>query len=199
MTSCPDQPKERVQIAFGGSKICQVTPDCQPRQRIIDLGLREQALRVRQFDYGRQAAFVPCLRLDFSCAGSLELDGRVFSHAASALQHGPSLLDLVIYPEQRLAVITCLRLYVRLGGPLLGMDSKNAEDRERHGQRRSVIFRSETKSIAAALRDSGWRKTRAQSGDERLNVKVRIVGMMQDLKLSLRLPNAALLFHGSRM
>src|SRR5450759_712399 len=56
-------PDERLNIAGGRGHAEQAAPDGEPGQRVVDLGLREQALRLRDFRDGAETRLIPRRRL----------------------------------------------------------------------------------------------------------------------------------------
>src|SRR3954471_8935312 len=68
--------QEGTEIAGGTREEQQRASHLEPRHRVVDLGLREQALRVGHVDHGRKASLEACCGLLFggSCGG--ERGGR---------------------------------------------------------------------------------------------------------------------------
>src|SRR5450759_1122352 len=56
-------PDEGLNIAGGRGHAEQAAPDGEPGQRVVDLGLREQALRLRDFRDGAETRLIPRRRL----------------------------------------------------------------------------------------------------------------------------------------
>ena len=65
----------------------QRAPHVDPRELILNLCLREQALRVSHFDDARQARLIAGARLRFALLGRRELHRRVGGDGARGLQH----------------------------------------------------------------------------------------------------------------
>src|ERR1017187_9783004 len=82
----PGLGNKRMNIAGGGGHAQQSAPDGEAGQRVVDLGLGEQALRLGDFGNGSQARFVPRRRLLGGGERRRSLDWGVAGDAPCAVE-----------------------------------------------------------------------------------------------------------------
>src|SRR5580704_17350905 len=170
---------EWLDISGGRGDAQQTAPDSQPRQRIVDLGLREKPLGFRHFVDVSEARLIASGGLLSGRPRSRYFNRRVSCDAAGALEIGNRAIPLGAQINRDLLVASCFGADSSRLRALPGSDRRQFHDREVDAEPNRIVLNVGSEAVQSTEDSAIEFSAGAASIGGSLQIEARKIGARQ--------------------